>query len=142
MLGVIFLDLDRFKDINDSLGHNTGDMLVQHLAKRLGDLKLNNTWIARLGGDEFTILVYPLDSLEEMANIAKLLLEVVAKPFLIKSYELQTKASIGIAVYPQHGVTATDIMQHADVAMYHAKEKGGGRPRNRVSSDLAAAGNY
>ncbi|MGA7671274.1 MAG: EAL domain-containing protein, partial [Nitrolancea sp.] len=128
MLAVLFMDLDNFKVINDSMGHEAGDRLLvsvsRHLAKQLrpGDTA------ARLGGDEFTYLLEDLKHPQEAVDVAQRLLKALQLPILIDNQELLVSASIGIAVGMDGGVTPEDLLRHADVAMYHAKHQG----KNRV----------
>lgn len=123
-LGVMFLDLDRFKNVNDTLGHSAGDELLKQIAVRLrGALREEDT-IARMGGDEFTVLVADVGSSDDVAKIAQKLLEVVAQPVSIEGNELFITTSIGIAVHPSDGDTAELLLKNADNAMYRAKDAG------------------
>ncbi len=124
---VFFIDLDRFKQINDTLGHGTGDALLKQVASRLmGCLRASDT-VARLGGDEFVVLLpelevgRPVDSVE---NVARKMLAAISKPLLIAGQELRITASIGISTFPEHGADEKSLMKNADVAMYQAKEGG------------------
>ncbi|MCP3774306.1 EAL domain-containing protein [Paenibacillus sp. MZ04-78.2] len=128
-LAVLFLDLDRFKYINDSLGHVTGDELIRQVAERIRRIVPETCIVARQGGDEFTILTGSLASSRQAQALAESILRVVAEPFKVGVHEIQTSTSIGIAVYPEDGLTKADLMKHADAAMYQAKELGGGRFR-------------
>jgi diguanylate cyclase (GGDEF)-like protein len=118
---VMLLDVDRFKDINNSLGHETGDRLLQELAVRLrGELRANET-LARLGGDEFGVLL-PTASAEDATLVATRVHELLESPFTLGGLPLEVAASIGIAACPEHGEDVDTLLQHADVAMYAAKE--------------------
>ena len=123
-LAVLFIDLDRFKQINDSLGHSIGDMLLVAVASRLQkNLKEGDT-VARLGGDEFTVLLTEIREADMVVNIANRLLKALRDPYLIEGHELVVTPSIGIAVSPMDGNDSELLMKHADIAMYRAKELG------------------
>lgn len=126
-LAVFFLDLDRFKFINDSLGHAVGDQFIQQVSDRISHAVSQKHMVARMGGDEFTILVRGFDTLQELNNLAQTIIQAVARPFRLNAYEVQTSTSIGIAVYPEDGLDQFELMKHADTAMYIAKELGGNR---------------
>ncbi len=121
-VGVLFLDLDRFKNINDSLGHPLGDALLQAVARRLGGVLREADTLARLGGDEFVVVMESVGSEEEMAALAEKLLAAFAEPFRVQGHELSVDASIGISVYPLDGEDASILVRNADTAMYRAKE--------------------
>ncbi|MTW19689.1 EAL domain-containing protein [Allochromatium palmeri] len=124
-VAVLFVDLDRFKNINDSLGHPAGDTLLESLAQRLSQRVREDDTLARLGGDEFLVLLENLQRPEDAAGVAQTLLDLLQDPFYLPSgHELYVGASIGISLYPDDGRTVTDLIQHADVAMYQAKEEG------------------
>ncbi len=123
-LGVMFLDLDRFKIINDSLGHETGDGLLKQVARRLiGCVRAADT-VSRQGGDEFVILLQDLDTAEHAASVARKVLEVLAEPFVLDGLTLNVTPSMGIAVYPDDGPDFQTLLKNADAAMYHAKSLG------------------
>ncbi|HUP60232.1 MAG TPA: EAL domain-containing protein [Thermoanaerobaculia bacterium] len=122
-LAVMFLDLDRFKYVNDTLGHSHGDELLRVVAARLRGVLREGDTIARMGGDEFTILS-ELCKADDAATIAQTLLDTVAEPLRIDGQELYVTTSIGIALYPNDGETAESLLQSADSAMYRAKEAG------------------
>jgi diguanylate cyclase (GGDEF)-like protein len=123
-IGVMFLDLDRFKNVNDSLGHATGDRLLREVARRLLDSLAENHLLARMGGDEFAMLIPDLESPEEAAKLAQRALELFEQPLLFENREFLITASIGISVYPQDGHDAQTLLRNADTAMYSAKEGG------------------
>ena len=121
---VLFIDLDRFKFINDSLGHEAGDTLLREVATRLKDSLRASDIVARLGGDEFVMLLQDLRGIEQAGRIARKLLSAVIKPLVTLGQECRVTASIGISVYPNDAHDETSLMTHADIAMYHAKEEG------------------
>ncbi len=123
-LAIMFLDLDRFKNINDTLGHDVGDALLQQISARIGKIVRSTDTFSRLGGDEFAILVETLESTTEAATIAGKILQSMTRPFLVNEHELFTTASIGISLFPDNGDDATALVKNADVAMYRAKEQG------------------
>jgi diguanylate cyclase (GGDEF)-like protein len=131
---VLFMDLDSFKRINDTLGHNVGDHLLKAVSERLhetirpSDLvsrtELNVNNLARLGGDEFTILIPDLERVENALNVAHRVKEAMRRPFLIEAQEIFVTASIGISLYPEDGEDCNSLLKYADTAMYHAKNCG------------------
>ncbi|CAG8869900.1 hypothetical protein PS627_03723 [Pseudomonas fluorescens] len=134
---VLFLDLDRFKHINDSLGHPVGDLLLKGIAQRLKDQVRDVDTVARLGGDEFIILLPGLHKSSDANTIANKLLMCFSAPFQAGEHEFFTSASIGISLYPQDGGDVAELIRNADAAMYRSKAKG----RNRVEAytrDLTA----
>lgn len=124
-VGVLFVDLDRFKNVNDSLGHPAGDELIQAVSARLrGGLRDEDT-LARLGGDEFLVVIEDLESADEAASVASKLTQLVQNPFCVAGgHEVIVSASIGISLYPDDGDSATGLIQHADAALYQAKARG------------------
>ncbi|MCK4690161.1 MAG: EAL domain-containing protein [Desulfuromonadales bacterium] len=121
---LLFLDLDRFKLINDALGHALGDLVLQQVSKRiLGCLRAEDT-LCRFGGDEFALLLPDITSKEAVTAVAEKILKAVRKPFKIKKHELYLSVSIGIALYPLAGENKDALLQSADIAMYHAKAAG------------------
>jgi diguanylate cyclase (GGDEF)-like protein/PAS domain S-box-containing protein len=126
---LLYLDLDRFKSINDTLGHQTGDLLLQQVAARLRDLVRAHDTVARLGGDEFTVVLTDMENhaaaVETALRVAGIILDQLSRPFYVGGREVVTGSSIGIAVHPQDGETYSDLVKHADIAMYHAKQSGG-----------------
>ena len=123
-LAVMFLDLDSFKLVNDTLGHSLGDELLKVIAGRLLSVLREEDTIARMGGDEFTVLISDLRSPDHAAKIAQKLLETIVQPARIEGHELFITTSIGIALYPSDGDTAEALLKNADNAMYRAKEAG------------------
>lgn len=124
-IALLFLDLDGFKDINDTLGHDVGDKLLIEAAKRLGSLIREIDTIARLGGDEFVIIMGGLDSPHHVDPIANSLVEEMSAPFYLGQETVFISTSIGITLYPQDASNSIEIMRNADQAMYAAKHKGG-----------------
>ena len=122
-LALMFLDLDHFKDINDTLGHSVGDALLVELAGRLGRALRGGDTVSRLGGDEFIFLLHGVDALGA-AFVAQKLLDVIAEPYRIVGHELNLTGSIGIAVYPDAGADFESLCKSADAAMYLAKQEG------------------
>lgn len=123
-LAVLFLDLDRFKTINDSLGHMTGDHLLREVASRLCRAVRASDTVARLGGDEFVVLVPGIREGDEAAQVAEKIIESLAVPFPVEGHALHITPSIGICLYPDDGDDVDMLMRHADAAMYHAKGSG------------------
>jgi diguanylate cyclase (GGDEF)-like protein len=123
-VAVLFLDLDGFKHINDSLGHPVGDKLLQSIAIRLVDCVRGSDSVSRQGGDEFVVLLLDLEHAEDAAVTARRILEAVALPHCIDQHDLHVTASIGVSVYPDDGSDADTLIKNADTAMYQAKENG------------------
>lgn len=123
-LAVLFLDLDRFKLVNDTLGHAMGDELLKGVAKRLTNCLRESDTVSRLGGDEFTILLPGLTHEEYAAKIAQKIIEALQKPWMLGGHEFHITTSMGIAIYPSDGEDADTLLKHADTAMYRAKEQG------------------
>lgn len=121
---VLYLDLDRFKFVNDTLGHDVGDKLLQQIAERFKKHILPADTIARIGGDEFIILLSKITCKEDMVKLSRQIIGVVKEPLMIDSHEIYISASIGIAIYPEHGEDSTTLISNADVAMYEAKKMG------------------
>ncbi|WP_409978180.1 diguanylate cyclase domain-containing protein [Anoxybacteroides tepidamans] len=124
MLAVFLLDLDRFKIINDTLGHNKGDLLLIEVTKRLKEYLQNKAKIFRMGGDEFTIILPSLHKEADAISVAKHIIELIRKPFIIQDSEFHISTSIGIAFYPHDGNDIDGLLMRADTAMYRAKEHG------------------
>jgi len=123
-LGLLFVDLDNFKQINDTLGHQYGDEVLKVVAKRFSNCIRNEDTLARLGGDEFTILVQDLKTSSAAATIAQQIIESLKAPIRLENHTLHISASIGISLYPKDSQTKTDLLKYADTAMYKAKEEG------------------
>ncbi|HEX7151160.1 MAG TPA: EAL domain-containing protein [Thermoanaerobaculia bacterium] len=123
-LAVFFLDLDRFKDINDSLGHSTGDALLKSVAERIRSCIREGDTVARFGGDEFTLLIPRVESVENAATIAHKIIETLKLPFFIHARELFVTTSIGVSLFPEDGLDPETLVRNADTAMYRAKEQG------------------
>ncbi|MDR5170891.1 EAL domain-containing protein [Methylobacillus flagellatus] len=123
-IGVLFIDLDRFKIINDTLGHQAGDMLLQEAASRLRECLRQTDTIARQGGDEFVVLVEDFTEQQYLAGVARKIMHALAQPFILMQQELYISASIGISVYPEDGVDIFSLLKNADMAMYRAKDDG------------------
>lgn len=123
-VALLFLDLDRFKNVNDSLGHDAGDRLLVQVAQRLSKYKREEDTLARLGGDEFTMVIEGLDDPDHARLVAIKLRDALAERFLVDGLEVFVSASIGISMYPGDGEDVDSLMKHADTAMYRAKELG------------------
>jgi diguanylate cyclase (GGDEF)-like protein len=136
-VGVLIMDVDDFRDVNDTLGHNTGDMLLEQIGRRLvGQLGAGDT-VARLGGDEFAVLLPGLSDAEEARARALKLRAALDEPFALGDLrQVHAEASVGVALYPDHGDCADALIQHADIAMYEAKRARSGR----MSTTLRATG--
>ena len=143
LLGLMFLDLDRFKTINDSLGHGAGDQLLQHVAERLKhtlrssdivsiisgqsiapERDIDTVTVSRIGGDEFTVIIEDLHLVDQVATVAQKIVEVFTRPFNISGHQIYTSASVGITIYPFDDETIDGLIKSADTAMYRAKEHG------------------
>jgi len=124
-LAVLFFDLDRFKDINDSLGHAMGDRFLQMVAHRLVRAVGDDGMVARMGGDEFIVLVRDCGDGDEVQRLAEKLLHTVDQPYRLDGYEQFMTTSIGVSVYPHHGRDDQSLIKSADIAMYQAKDRGG-----------------
>jgi diguanylate cyclase (GGDEF)-like protein/PAS domain S-box-containing protein len=123
-LAVLFIDLDRFKNINDSLGHDIGDLVLQEVSLRLRTTLRDSDIVARLGGDEFVVLIDGWLASEDLVSVSQKILQAISKPYLLEGQEYDLTTSVGISTYPQHGEDAQELLRHADVAMYRAKEMG------------------
>ena len=137
ILAVLFLDLDHFKNINDSLGHNVGDQFLEATAVRLASCVREGDTVARLGGDEFAILLEDIAQIEDISMVARKVLGAFASPFTVELHELYLTTSIGVSLYPSDGEDGHTLLKHADAAMYKAKELG----RNNFqfySADMSA----
>jgi diguanylate cyclase (GGDEF)-like protein/PAS domain S-box-containing protein len=128
MLGVVFLDLDRFKHINDTRGHETGDKLLQEVATRLRACVRDSDVVIRMGGDEFVVVFRNVKSYDEVTLGAGRIIETLNRPIIIDRHSLQTTGSVGVSLYPRDGADMVELLKHSDTAMYQAKDRG----RNNV----------
>ncbi len=124
---LLFIDLDRFKTVNDTLGHAAGDHLLQEVAERLQQSIRESDTVARIGGDEFTIILNSITESSGVTRVAQIIVDILSEPFLISEEHAEIGASVGIAIYPQDGTDGTSLMQNADKAMYEAKKNGKSR---------------
>lgn len=127
-IALLFVDLDRFKSINDSLGHQIGDRVLRRTAKRLVRCVRNCDTVTRLGGDEFTVILEEIDDMQTVVTVADRIIETLGEPLYLDDYDLHLTASIGISLFPDDGVDAESLLQNADTAMYRSKKEG----RNRL----------
>lgn len=126
-VGLLLLDLDNFKVVNDTLGHHCGDQLLKMVAGRLVAILRTTDIICRIGGDEFVVIVEPADDSSEMASVARKILAVLAEPFDLEGHQLYVSASIGVSLYPFDAHDVATLTRNADTAMYHAKHQGKNR---------------
>jgi len=129
LVAIMFIDLDNFKIINDTLGHHTGDALLKEVAARIKEVLREADMVSRLGGDEFLAILADFAAPEDAAKVAEKLLQSICAPIAFEGAELSANASIGISVFPRDGDNADDLIRHADAAMYSAKEHGRGHSR-------------
>jgi diguanylate cyclase (GGDEF)-like protein/PAS domain S-box-containing protein len=125
-IGLLLMDLDRFKEINDTLGHHRGDLLLQEVGARLRAVLFEPDVIARLGGDEFAILLPQLGAQDHVNQVAEKIHQTLEEPFMVEGLPIMVEAGIGIAMYPEHGADPDTLMRRADVALYTAKQRGRG----------------
>ncbi|HEX8949947.1 MAG TPA: EAL domain-containing protein [Dissulfurispiraceae bacterium] len=123
-LAILFLDLDRFKEVNDTLGHGAGDSLLKEVAGRLKASVRKSDTVARIGGDEFNILLSDISRVEDITTIARKVMSAFQRPFLAAGHEFHVTTSIGISIYPDDSEEIETLFRYADIAMYHAKERG------------------
>jgi diguanylate cyclase (GGDEF)-like protein len=138
-LALLFMDLDKFKTINDSLGHAVGDVLLQRAATRMQNCMRESDTIARIGGDEFVVLIPHIETEQDAFLVSEKIRISLEQPFEIEGYVLNISTSIGIAIYPEQGEDEIELAKHADLAMYYAKQSG----RNNVliyHPDMQVAG--
>ncbi len=121
---LFFIDLDKFKIVNDTLGHAAGDQLLIEVSERIQKVVRESDTVARLGGDEFTVMLNSISKNDDVIRVAQLIVETLSEPFFLKGKEANIGASIGIAVFPDDGVEQTTLMNNADSAMYQAKQSG------------------
>jgi len=124
LFAVLFLDLDGFKLINDTLGHDVGDALLREVAKRLVSCVRDSDTVARMGGDEFTVIICNVRTPISIDRVAEKIVESLARPFMLNGKDRSISVSIGIALYPEHGTTPEQLVKMADAAMYLAKHSG------------------
>lgn len=127
IVGLFFLDLDRFKQVNDSLGHNIGDELLERIAERLTNVCRQNDTVARLGGDEFVIMIEDVVSPDSLSVFAQKVINTIEAPIILNNQNINVSTSLGIAMYPSDADCTSELMKNADLAMYSAKEKGKGQ---------------
>jgi diguanylate cyclase (GGDEF)-like protein/PAS domain S-box-containing protein len=126
-LALLFVDLDRFKEVNDTLGHTAGDQLLRQVAQRISSCVRDSDTVARLGGDEFTVILTDVTEPQHIETIAAEILDELRKPFSLAAGEAHISCSIGITIYPGDGATPDDLVRNADVAMYESKNAGRSR---------------
>jgi diguanylate cyclase (GGDEF)-like protein len=124
-VGVLYIDLDRFKEVNDSLGHDAGDELLRRTAERLGSCARHEDTVARLAGDEFAVLLPHLAAADDVLVVAERMRAALAEPVTVAGHSIRNGGSIGVAVYPEDGSSPAEVVSAADAAMYRAKETGG-----------------
>ena len=128
-LAVLFIDLDHFKPVNDTLGHHLGDLLLATVAERLRASVRKSDVVARLAGDEFTVIQTDIVDVRPARALARTLVRALGRPFMLKGREVRVGASVGISIYPEDGTSPEELLQRADLAMYRAKEQGRNRYR-------------
>ncbi|MFH1044443.1 MAG: EAL domain-containing protein [Pseudomonadota bacterium] len=126
LVAIMFIDLDNFKTVNDSLGHHVGDAVLREVAARIKEVLREADMVSRLGGDEFLVILADFAAPEDAATVAHKLLQTISAPIALEGQQLCTRASIGISVFPRDGDNADDLIRHSDAAMYGAKENGRG----------------
>jgi len=136
-LALLFIDLDHFKRVNDSLGHPAGDVLLQTVAERIIATVREADVVSRFGGDEFVLLLAGTPSQASVLQVASKLLAAIGEPLMVQGASISVTPSIGVALFPEHGSTPAELVKHADTAMYHAK--GNGRARCRIFEPAMAA---
>lgn len=134
-VAVMLLDLDHFKDVNDSLGHSVGDQLLQAVGERLEALLRESDTVCRMGGDEFLLLLPEMAKVEYAGKAAERVLEVIREPFSLANHKLRVTTSLGIAIYPDDGEDGDTLVKNADVAMYLAKDKGRNNYQRYIASE-------
>ena len=138
-LGILFIDFDKFKHINDTLGHNIGDEMLKIVSNKMSNALREVDTLARIGGDEFVILLESLTDIKNISNITNKLLDIAREPMTIDGNNIHTSASIGISVYPDDGILISELMKKSDAAMYHAKDTGRDNYKfftNKLNTDL------
>jgi diguanylate cyclase (GGDEF)-like protein len=124
-MGLMLLDLDRFKSVNDTMGHDAGDQLLKAVADRLRECVREVDTVARMGGDEFTIILEALSHEDDITTVARRITKSLTEPFPLQNQRVSIGVSIGITVYPLDDHEIDDLLRHADAAMYRAKQQGG-----------------
>ena len=124
MLAVLLIDLDRFKQVNDLLGHRVGDALLLEVAKRINACLRKSDTLSRMGGDEFTVLLYPVEGVEGAEHVLRRIAEALHAPLTILGHQISVSASIGLSIYPDHGEDPATLLRNSDLAMYHANGNG------------------
>jgi len=128
LLALLFIDLDRFKPINDTMGHPVGDQVLKEVAQRLAASIREQDLVARIGGDEFTVIMPGLsdleEAMEEAIDVSEMILHQMMQPFVIEDHQLYLSASVGVAMFPENAISGMDLLRNADTAMYHAKAMG------------------
>ena len=124
MLAVLFLDLDRFKHVNDSRGHETGDKLLKTVAQRMRSTMRAEDVVVRMGGDEFVVILKGVSSTEQVNDAAGRINHALSAPMVVDGRTLVTTVSIGVALYPHDGTDMGELLRHSDTAMYQAKDRG------------------
>jgi diguanylate cyclase (GGDEF)-like protein len=127
LLALLFIDLDGFKQVNDTLGHEMGDRLLVTVARRLRKSLRGSDIVSRLGGDEFTVIIRPIPNLQIAAKVAEKLLNIITEPIILDGHMTKVSASIGISIYPINGQDSETLIKQADAAMYRAKHCGKNR---------------
>jgi diguanylate cyclase (GGDEF)-like protein len=138
-LGLMLLDLDRFKAVNDTMGHDVGDRLLKVVAGRLQECVREVDTVARMGGDEFTIILEGLTCEQDITIVARRITESLAQPFHLQEHQASIGVSIGITVYPSDDHEIDDLLKHADAAMYRAKQQGGSSYQFHVPNDSSSS---
>src|SRR5450759_5323735 len=123
-MAVVYLDLDGFKQINDTLGHGAGDVLLKMVAGRLVAMVREEDTVARLGGDEFIIALWHVSGTDDAATVALKVIEAVSRPYVLEGHTVSITASAGVGIYPVHGEDADTLIKSADLALYEAKRAG------------------
>ncbi len=141
-IALMLIDLDRFKNINDSLGHDAGDFFLKHIAQRLADNLRDTDTVARLGGDEFVVVLENIVQAQDIENIASKLLDSLAAPLEIQNHEIACTASIGVSLFPKDGDSIDQLLKHADLAMLRAKTLGNNRAQFYAKAMTDNAVNY
>jgi diguanylate cyclase (GGDEF)-like protein/PAS domain S-box-containing protein len=141
-VAVLFIDLDRFKNINDSLGHDVGDMVIIEAARRLSMSVRAGDTVARLGGDEFVVILNDVSRRDDVAAISNKILDAIAEPMLLRGHELYLSGSVGISMYADDGDDSATLLKNADTAMYQAKQAGKGRHKFYVDAMSKGAMDY